>query len=473
MKNKHYFLATAILLIILICGISFVRESTFFSINCDKYGDGIAKCDAASLSGRQYTQIILYGQSLGMGWESPEAITTAPVKNCFMVGSSPHINHGNDGSLAINPLKAVTWEKGGEEPIVAMAGSLAWRYNSSRDSKQSFIATCCGEGGKSIEQLMKQQEREEFSFYKNEFLNTLEKTKLACNSLGSSVACPAIVYMQGEYNYIFLENAGFRDGENATSDVARYKSYLLQLKNDMQSDVMRYYNQNEKPIFFIYQVAGDFIHDDKMTINRAQIEFAEENDDVVLLSSTYFTSDYDGGHLSTNGYRWYGEQAGKQMFNYFQNGETNGNVVLKKAERKGDSIVLDFKAPVLPLVLDDWTVEHAPDYGFGLYANGKRIAIDSITVSNDRVIINSKSLPKGKVLLTYAGKDAKGTGNLRDSEETPSLFRYFDDRLTSPDKREDYTPKTKDGGLLYGMPYPLYNWCNHIYIEIDNLEGAK
>lgn len=421
----------------------------------------------AGLAEKEYTQIILYGQSLGMGWECPEAITVEASKDCFMVGSSPHINHGNDGSFVLQPLKAVKWEKGGEEPVVAMTASLAWKYNILSHKSQKFIASCCGEGGKSIEQLMKQQEREAFSFYKDEFLRCLERTKETCTAAGAEVACPAIVFMQGEYNYAFLENGGFREGEDATSDKNRYKEYLLQLKNDMQADVMRCYAQSEKPVFFIYQVAGDYVKNREMTINRAQQEFAEENDDVILLSSTYFVPDYDGGHLSTNGYRWYGEQAAKQIYNYFVHGVKDSNVALKNAERKNNMIVLEFKVPDGPLVLDDWTVEHAPDYGFCLYdSEFNKVEIDSVNVRGTKVKIKAKDLPAGKVILTYAGKGARGTGNLRDSDTASSLYRYYDDRESSPEKREGYTARTKMGNFLYGKMYPLYNWCNHLFIEL-------
>ena len=50
-----------------------------------------------------------------------------------------------------------------------------------------------------------------------------------------------------------------------------------------------------------------------MPIVMSQIELAEENSDVVLLNPHYAMPDYDGGHLSTNGYRWYGELMSKSL----------------------------------------------------------------------------------------------------------------------------------------------------------------
>ena len=60
-----------------------------------------------------YAQVILYGQSLSMGWECPEVITTEAIDGNYMVGDSPLINHGNNHDETLHPLIAVKWSGGG------------------------------------------------------------------------------------------------------------------------------------------------------------------------------------------------------------------------------------------------------------------------------------------------------------------------------------------------------------------------
>lgn len=96
-----------------------------------------------------YIQIIMYGQSISMGWEATEALTTEECANTYMIGNSPMITYGNDYSSTINPLCAKEWLHGGEQPIVALTNSFEALYNKKYNTQQKFIGTSCGEGGMS------------------------------------------------------------------------------------------------------------------------------------------------------------------------------------------------------------------------------------------------------------------------------------------------------------------------------------
>lgn len=413
-----------------------------------------------------YSHIILYGQSLSMGWQAPEVITTDPVKNTFMVGSSPMINHGNDGSLTINPLKAVKWTSGGEQPIVAMTNAFAKIYHRFVNANQKFIGTNCGEGGRSIEQLMKQCTNGT-NYYTTEFLDCINSAKAACDAEGASISCTAIVYMQGEYNYISRTGTGLTPGTDATNDKDQYKAYLAQLKQDMQADIMAAYGQTEPPLFFLYQVAGSYINNKEMTINMAQLEFARENEDVILLNSTYGMPDYNGGHLSTNGYRWYGELVAKQLAQMLVKGVAARSVELEELQVTGNQITLCFYVPVSPLVFDTHTKEAVADNGFRLYCDGAEVSITGMEIQGNRVLLTAERSLTGTVELTYGGQGRNGSGNLRDSDGYLSLYRYYDDRQTAPDQQENFTPTDAQGAPLYGRHYPLYNWCNQFYEKLE------
>ena len=303
------------------------------------------------------------------------------------------------------------------------------------------------------------------NYYNTQFITTLTRTKATVDNENKTVGCFAILFMQGEYNYAHLENGGLSPGTNATDDKDTYKQYLLTLKNNMQADIMAQYGQSKKPLFLLYEVAGSYIKLKNMSINMAQIEFAQENDDVFLLSPTYPVPDYNGGHLSTNGYRWYGEMIAKSLYNIFIKGFAFYSVMPEKFEVIDDKTIrVDFHVPVLPLIFDTYTKETIQDYGFSLFVDDTTTAISSLTIKNNSVIIKTESsLTSKKIELTYAGQDKSGSGNLRDSDTYHSLYNYYDDRETSPSKRENYTPKDKNGNYIYGKPYPMFNWCGNFY----------
>lgn len=433
---------------------------------CKEYGISDIGClEYEEIGETDYSHIILYGQSLSMGWEAPEVITTTPVKNCYMVGSSPMINHGNDGTKVLNELKAVKWSSGGEQPIVSAVNAFAKMYNRFVDKTQKFIGTNCGEGGRSIERLSKNCTNGT-NYYTTEFLDAVNSVKEACDDISATVSCSAIIFMQGEHNYTNLTGAGLTEGTDATNDKDTYKNYLLQLKNDMQADIMSIYGQSHRPLFFVYQVAGNYINNKEMTINMAQVEFAQENEDVILLNSTYGVPDYNGGHLSTNGYRWYGELIAKQLYEVFVRGIHYKSVNLEDIIIKDNKIELYYHVPVLPLVFDTYTKESITNYGYRVYMNNTEQTITNISIDNNKVILEFGSNLSGEIEITYGGQGRSGSGNLRDSDEYYSLYTYFDDRETSPNKREQYTPKDSEGNYIYGKKYPMYNWGNQFYRKI-------
>ena len=134
------------------------------------------------------------------------------------------------------------------------------------------------------------------------------------DSEGKTVKCVAVIWMQGEYNYDgYNKGQGFTNGEDATTDKDTYKNYLIQLKKDMQADIMSAYGQTEPPLFFVYQTGGAFISNGTSSINMAQQEMVAERDDAILLGSAMPCQRFAGGHMTSNGYRWQGEMIGKQL----------------------------------------------------------------------------------------------------------------------------------------------------------------
>jgi hypothetical protein len=412
----------------------------------------------------EYIQIILYGQSLGMGWECPVAITTEPVNGNYMLGDNVLMKYSNQAVLT--PLVATKWSSGGEQPIVSCVNSFSKMYRENVNADQKFIAMIGGEGGQTIERLSK--ECTNGGFYTSTFTKILNNTVTALNGT-ATVSCPAIIYMQGEYNCdnsSWYGGRGMTPGTDGTTDKDTYKALLVQLKNNMQADIMQKYGQTKKPLFFIYQTSGSYIRKKEVSIAMAQYEFATENDDVIMLNPHYALPDYGGGHLSTNGYRWFGELAAQTLYDVLVQEQTFMPVSPETFSVSDNVITIKYHVPSPPLVLDTWTNRKIPSFGFSVYSDDAAVSISTIEVTdNDKVVLTCASTLGQKVEVTYAGK-SMGTGNLRDSRERQSMYTYFDDSADS--KKENYTPQNQSGTKLYGSHYPLYNWSVGFYHEINS-----
>ncbi len=432
------------------------------SVTITNNNEGLVKLNELE---SEYQHIIFYGQSLAMGWEAAEALTTQGMVNNFMLGTNPNFKYAENKN-ELRGLVASKWVNGGEQPIVAAVNAFSYRYRTEVRKGKKFIATTGGEGGRSIEQLSKEFIGGE-ELYKNTFVAALNNGKAIAQLEKSTIACPAIIYMQGEFNYSGLNGGLGFDGADATTSKNEYKQLLVKLKNNMQNDVMQIYSQKTKPKFFIYQVAGSYIRNREMTINMAQLEFALENEDVVLLNPTYFTSDYGGGHLSSNGYRWYGESIAKSLYKALLTEEDTKPIYPLSYDIAGNKITIKMHVPTLPLVIDTWTTQIAQNSGFAVFKDGIEIQINSVQTDQDKVMLTTNVDLTGAIQINYAGNTRNGTGNLRDSHYFPSYYAYFDTSKSS--RLESYVPERSrtSNDNLYGVSYPLQNWCVPFYYTIN------
>lgn len=430
------------------------------------------KAFSGNVEDTDYIQVLIYGQSLGMGWEAPRAITTDAVNGNYMLGKSVLMRGWLPGSSALNPLTATTWDNGGEQPVVSCVNVFSGLYRQNVNINQKFIGMTCGEGGQTIEKLSKECTNN--GFYESSFIKTLNST-LGALKTGETVSCPAIVYMQGEFNCneeSWYKNQGLTPGTNGTTDKDEYKRLLLTLKNNMQADIMQKYGQSKKPLFFTYQTSGIYIKNKDMPIAMAQYEFAQENEDVVMLNPHYALSDYSGGHLSTNGYRWFGEMTGKLLYDVLVENKTYSPVYPEKISVEGNKINIDFHVPYPPLVLDTWTNNKATYFGFSVYNDNSITILQNVEIKDETkvVITANKDLTGKEVEIVYGGSRTNGTGNICDSYSYMSIYTYFDDSADT--KKESYTPTDKNGNKIYGKNYPMQNWSVGFYHKIEEGETS-
>lgn len=106
----------------------------------------------------------------------------------------------------------------------------------------------------------------------------------------------------------------------------------------------------------------------------AQLNASNENEDIICAGPIYPMTDR-GGHLDSNGYRWYGEILGKVYYKTCILGEEFKPLqpieIIRNPE-KSNEISIRFLVPKLPLVIDSRLVESQKNSGFVLYQQRHR-----------------------------------------------------------------------------------------------------
>ena len=423
-----------------------------------------------------YTHYIIYGQSLSTGHDS-DPLSTENIEGNYMLGDRVWINNGNITPNTLNPLVATL--VGGpqaEAPIHGVVNHLRNKIPltvGEGGKENRFLATSAGTSGKPIEELSKEYLGTNNYLYEN-YEAAIKKGKSMALRRGSTISCPAIIFMQGEWNY---QGHGFAlDGTSTpTGKKDEYKTLMLKLKENMQADVMAEYEQDKAPIFYTYQVGVQYTKGSTSEIGMAQLEAANENEDIVCVGPVYQMTDV-GGHLDANGYRWYGEMIGKVIYKTQVLGETFSPLqpmTISRVEDNPKQVRIKYHVPAPPLVLDTKTLLEMPNYGFNLYVNNLSKAITSVEVEGDDcILITSSDNLTGKIQIMYAGERAsldsynlRGHGNVRDSDDYEAFFNYVQRDWTKPTSSGE--PKDEDGNVIYGKPYPLYNFSVAFYYELD------
>lgn len=422
------------------------------------------------------SHIICYGQSLSTGADS-KYYSDPALPGCYVLGSlaAPAAN--------LQPLRIAS---GHQHPIVSAVNSLHDLIWNNSDARPDLIAGSYGAGGQSIAQLMSPARQAEIKAARSftydiessgkyqVFLDALDAGKTVAESQGKTINCPIIFFLQGERDYYSDEEIADMAGSQAHAyacgaDKALYKQYMTELKNDMQQAVMDAYGQTEKPVFAIYEVQGAFIKNREMTINMAQIEFANENDDVILLQSPYCVPRYSSNHLTTNGYRWYGEYMAEAAFKTIALRSISRPMLICNTSIEGTVLKLTIKnTEYLPLQINNKLVQQASGYGFAVWIDGTRATMRGVKCFGDQIwlTLGQDMSNASSVVLTYGGQDTAGRGNICDSNPYIAKYKFKDesnDSGSSGNLTIPFTPTQSDGSSLVDHKYPMLNWLNNFY----------
>ncbi|HED2273648.1 TPA: hypothetical protein R4Y08_002397 [Klebsiella quasipneumoniae subsp. quasipneumoniae] len=419
--------------------------------------------------------LIIYSQSLGTqqeGWpalskEVIEEYDNLMLGNSIRPASRTNAAFSPLGGAALKPLRAVVQSDTGNNLLtdeqvaalspgagnegeggVAMANALRrlWlqRNCMERDPTRRFVLSSTGVNGRSIEQLSKGASPE---IYQRP-LQVVQQVKALADQLGVSYSIAAILWIQGEWNYLKM---------NGSNDKATYKLNLGKLYNDMIADMaVGIAGQKAPPALFMYQTGAGYTRDDaELSIGMAQWEFCQENDNAYMVGPVYHYPD-KGGHLGPNGYRWFDmkvAQVKHLVLNEGQGWEPLGPIKIKIIGRE---VFVFYHVPSPPLMFRPTYVKYTAtmyaDKGFRVTDSAGTVAITGVEIVADTIIkITLGRDIGGDAKLWYADQTAHtGNGNVFDSDK----FNALDDFIFEAGTGQYETENIPE---LVGKPYPLNN----------------
>ena len=393
-----------------------------------------------------YCFIPFYGQSFTVNTDGGKVTDYDFDENTFMFGNSPI----GVGTTDINHLSA------SNDYIVSSFADTLSRLLKLYSKKQNIIAQSYGIGGKKILALSKGESGE--GLYESNFMAGLTNAKSAVDAIDKTIACPFILYLQGE-----------SDLNDTTKE--DYKSRFKQLIEDMQSDVMSILGQTVKPIIITY-TPGNVVFKSKFNeIQQAILEVAKERDDVYCVGPYYYMPTVSTGHLTPDGRRWLAEMLAKYTFQLSYRG-VNNSISIDTCKKVGNTVSITFNVPNPPLIVNNifqqiYYEEQPKNYGFNAYkdssAGKNEVDILSLEISGNTIKLSfADDVNMDSLVITYANWNSSGVGYISDSAKWISYNTYMKEQGT-------HTVATNDKGeSLVGKKYPMQSWLPQFCINMKD-----
>lgn len=450
-----------------------------------------------------YNALIVHGQSLAVGQETWPALSKTPRFGNKMLGDvvhsantpspaylSEYFPFGDDAfrdlkAVATNGLRTAILSDAevaalspgdaayGEVPAVGFVNAAKFLHNQARDAAndggRTFVAASVGLSGNSIETFTADGEffrngapASSFFTFWPRYPDLLAKLSAAAGP--DPIAITAMLWMQGENNAI----PGF---DGASSLKGDYKLNLNKLIDDHHAATVAAFGDDQAlPFSFLtYQTGASYIRDADengapgLSVSMAQLEVSNERNDTWMVGPVYPVTD-KGGHLDSNGSRWFAEQAAKVYDRVVTLGLDWKPLQPTRITQSGTTILIDYHVPVGPLVFDTPYVVNAAttiaDKGFRVTDGSGAVPVTSVTLAGDTIVqIMLGRATTGAVHVWYASEAHGGAGMLRDSDPSVALTKY------------EYAAGTgmypsANIAALVGKPYPLWNWSVAFYLPV-------
>ena len=258
-------------------------------------------------------------------------------------------------------------------------------------------------------------------------------------SKGWDFYVPAICWMQGESDIIDYTHED-------------YKKALKQIQVDLNQDIKAITHQKEDIRLICYQTNVVTIAKDFKDSNYDCIEMRPSQTFVDLINEdTLFEA--SGPTYPYNFMREYLhiDAIGQQQMGYLEyltainiirgNGKSFG-LIPKSLTVEGNDVLVKFRVPCPPLVLDTISVKYADHYGFSVINKAGEDLINDVSIEDDLVRLKcTKSPIDCKVRYAVNGEKMKSgrihgpRGNLRDSQGEKEILN------------------------ISGKLYPIHNWA--------------
>ena len=408
------------------------------SNNTNVYSSLLTKSPSAIIDYNVYHQIILTGQSNASGAGSA-TMTTLPLYQ------NKKINTVNNPTSLI-PLVEPNGGLGGGETISSATANYisSSTYNTVTHDNFKSIVTLSSLNGGGYASIKKG------SFAYNYAVDRVKDIKNILHSQNLPYIGSAITLIHGEADY--------------NEAAATYKSWLVELQNDYQTDIRKITGQTDAIPMFLCQTSSISLNNyvqPKAVIG--QLAAAEENPTKIFLVTPKYLFDYcDAVHFTGPALRRLGEYYGKVMKKVLVDGEAWKPLSPSSVSITANVITVNFNVPVAPLQFDTVKVMSTAKYGFEYYDATNSATITNVAIGSNgtSVIVTLSNTPTGsnkKIAYAYSsslpgglggGRNVTGSpkGNLRDSDTTPALYTT---------------------GLPTNFGTELNNWCVHFIKDLN------
>ena len=491
-----------------------------------------------------YCIIMMYGQSLSTGFENPAGFNDPVVDGCLMLGDNVWTTTGSvlkelkvGGTVRADGVATGTRQ----DTIVSTVNAFASLYKKERpwDKNTKFIACSLGVSGRTVAQLSgnmysdKKNTTRRYPMCNEQQLEDrvrpfFESVKAIADAEGKTVSLSAVFWKQGEadygIDYIGKTYEEWRDivvnQETTSSNDMQgskdaYKKGLTILKEDIFALAKEIFGdaQQNSPVFMPYSVCGTYINNAYQTINDATYEIANEQDDVVQVGPTYVTPDYEGGHLTMNGYRWFGEYCAKALYYVFLKHMDFRPLQPYGFDVKDNKVYIYINPIVPPLRIDTYTIDNMyKNRGFSvrmgtvsqldanktMTSGGLLQTITDVSIIENCIVLTCGNIEKfeGAIEVSYAGQGEsgygghnQGAGNVRDSDTWVAKYNYRNDmadhglrrtfnvwesvRVATESDLTDYEPWDSAATYNYGDMCLITNTTNNVTYLVKSMKDAN
>lgn len=379
----------------------------------------------------KFKHLVSYGQSLAMGSTSSAATTQAPVANrLFTLNSGVRLPNQDDTLTAamvapFKPMVAATTET----PCVQMAAQLNRLRGVPKDS--GLLVSCHGRGGYTISQLSKG------TLYYANMMTAISAAKAECARLGKGYEVPFMHYRQGE-------------ADRAAAD-GYYYGMLRQLQIDFEADVKAITGQSGSIPIIVEQLSNitSYVGFTSSPVIFEQLKLSQDYPEKFICSgpSYHLAHASDGTHMQAGEYQRLGCGNARAAKGVLAGGGFLP-VSATSAVRTGSKVVVEFRVPFPPLVIDTLNVLNPGNYGFRWADSTNSVTVIGVRIiSESKVELTLSDVPTGS--SAYVGIGDIGTAG---SWGGPTSGMRTNIRDSSPD--------------LDSFGNPVFNWACHQRISV-------